>query len=82
MKTELHPNCRYPLLNKPYRSLPREIAIIGAGTIGPDIAYYLKSALPRVRLILVDIIEAPLGNAKNRLPEASLAGLQRTDLSG
>ncbi len=29
------------------RPLPRHVAIIGAGAIGPDIGYYLKSALPR-----------------------------------
>ena len=33
-----------PLLATPARALPRAVAIIGAGTIGPDIGYYLKSA--------------------------------------
>lgn len=40
------------------------MAIVGAGTIGPDIGYYLKSALPDARLYLVDVIEEPLKNAE------------------
>lgn len=67
MKSELYPNYVNPLLNRPDRPLPKEVAIIGAGTIGPDIGYYLKSALPDIRLVLVDIIEKPLENAKKRL---------------
>ena len=51
---------RNPLLLKPERPLPREVAMIGAGTIGPDIGYYLKSALPDIKLYLVDVIEEPL----------------------
>lgn len=35
-----------PLLTDSRRPLPKRVAIIGSGTIGPDIAYYLKSALP------------------------------------
>jgi len=67
MNSALYPNYQNPLLNKPERSLPREIAIIGAGTIGPDIGYYLKSALPGLRLILVDVIEKPLETARKRI---------------
>jgi len=48
-----------PLLIKPARPLPEEIGVIGAGTIGPDIAYYLKSALPGIKLYLVDVAEEP-----------------------
>ena len=44
-----------PLLATPARPLPRAVAIIGAGTIGPDIGYYLKSALPDLKLFLVDV---------------------------
>jgi enoyl-CoA hydratase/3-hydroxyacyl-CoA dehydrogenase len=67
MPSDLYPRHRNPLLAKPDRSLPREIAIIGAGTIGPDIGYYFKSALPDVRLLLVDVIEKPLEDAKKRI---------------
>jgi enoyl-CoA hydratase/3-hydroxyacyl-CoA dehydrogenase len=63
----LYPSSFNPLFMKPARPLPKEVAIIGAGTIGPDIGYYLKSALPDLRLHLVDIAEAPLENAKKRL---------------
>ena len=48
-----HPN--NPLLRTPTRPLPRHVAIIGAGSIGPDIGYYLKSALPALQLTLIDI---------------------------
>jgi len=55
-----------PLLQTPTRPLPKHIAIIGAGTIGPDIGYYLKSALPDIRLTLVDVAQAPLDKALQR----------------
>jgi enoyl-CoA hydratase/3-hydroxyacyl-CoA dehydrogenase len=41
--------------------------MIGAGTIGPDIGYYLKTALPSIKLYLVDVVEEPLKNAERRL---------------
>lgn len=56
-----------PLLITPTRPLPKEVAVIGAGTIGPDIAYYLKSALPGIKLHLVDVVEEALKNAEKRL---------------
>jgi enoyl-CoA hydratase/3-hydroxyacyl-CoA dehydrogenase len=56
-----------PLLIEPARPLPTEIAVIGAGTIGPDIGYYLKSALPDSKLYLVDVIEKPLKLAEQRI---------------
>ena len=64
---ELYATSFNPLLVKPTRPLPEEIAVIGAGTIGPDIAYYLKSALPGIKLHLVDVVEEPLKNAEKRL---------------
>lgn len=71
METEkrLYPSFFNPLLLKPSRALPREVAVIGAGTIGPDIGYYLKSALPEIRLYLVDVVENALVNAEKRLQE-------------
>ncbi|MEN8245476.1 MAG: 3-hydroxyacyl-CoA dehydrogenase/enoyl-CoA hydratase family protein [Thermodesulfobacteriota bacterium] len=56
-----------PLLIKTQRGLPGAIAVIGAGTIGPDIGYYLKSAMPGITLFLVDIDEQPLQKAEKRL---------------
>jgi len=56
-----------PLLIRPDRPLPDEIAVIGAGTIGPDIGYYLKSAMPNCKLFLLDVIEEPLKRAEQRI---------------
>jgi len=63
---KLYPTAFNPLFIKPARPFPKEIAVIGAGTIGPDIGYYLKSALPQIKLILVDVVEAALKNAEKR----------------
>ena len=63
----LYRSCLNPLLISPDRPLPGEIAVIGAGTIGPDIGYYLKSALPDVCLYLVDVAEKPLQAAEKRI---------------
>ena len=69
MDTEkkLYPTAMNPLLIQPKRPLPKEVAIIGAGTIGPDIGYYVKSALPDIKMYLVDVADAPLQNAEKRL---------------
>ncbi|TET53909.1 MAG: 3-hydroxyacyl-CoA dehydrogenase/enoyl-CoA hydratase family protein [Desulfobacteraceae bacterium] len=66
-ETKLYPVSTNPLFFTPTRSLPGEIAVIGAGTIGPDIGYYLKSALPGIKLYLVDVVEEPLKNAEKRI---------------
>jgi len=58
-----------PLLRKPSRPLPRCVVVVGAGTIGPDIGYYLKSALPDVKLYLLDISQAALDRAMQRFTE-------------
>ena len=63
---KLYPSSFNPLFNKSDRPLPKEIAVIGAGTIGPDIGYYIKHALPSIKLYLVDVVEEPLANAKKR----------------
>jgi len=64
---KLYPSSLNPLLIKPTRPLPEEIAIVGAGTIGPDIGYYLKNALPKSKLYFIDVAEQPLKNAEMRL---------------
>jgi enoyl-CoA hydratase/3-hydroxyacyl-CoA dehydrogenase len=56
-----------PLLIEPAGPLPSEIAVIGAGTIGPDIGYYLKSAMPDSKLYLIDVVEKPLQQAEQRI---------------
>jgi enoyl-CoA hydratase / 3-hydroxyacyl-CoA dehydrogenase len=64
---KLYPSFFNPLFLKPNRPFPQEVAVIGAGTLGPDIGYYLKSALPGIRLYLVDAAEEPLKKAETRL---------------
>jgi enoyl-CoA hydratase/3-hydroxyacyl-CoA dehydrogenase len=64
---KLYQTALNPLLIEPSRSLPDEIAVIGAGTIGPDIGYYLKSAMPNSKLYLVDVVEKPLELAQQRI---------------
>ena len=66
-KQKLYPTFYNPLLITPGRPLPKEVAVIGAGTIGPDIGYYLKSALPGLKLYLVDVVDEALKNAEKRL---------------
>jgi len=67
MVSDLYPNYYNPLIAKPERPMPQVVAIVGAGTIGPDIGYYLKSSLPDIRLYLVDIVEKPLENAQKKI---------------
>jgi enoyl-CoA hydratase/3-hydroxyacyl-CoA dehydrogenase len=47
--------------------MPKVVAVVGAGTIGPDIGYYLKSSLPDITLYVVDIVQKPLENAQKRI---------------
>ncbi|MFB0508561.1 MAG: 3-hydroxyacyl-CoA dehydrogenase family protein, partial [Thermodesulfobacteriota bacterium] len=67
MVSDLYPNYYNPLIAKPERPMPKVVAMVGAGTIGPDIGYYLKSSLPDIRLYLVDIVEKPLENAQKKI---------------
>jgi enoyl-CoA hydratase/3-hydroxyacyl-CoA dehydrogenase len=66
-KTNLYSTAQNPLLIQPDRPLPDEVAVIGAGTIGPDIGYYLKSAMPECKLFLLDVVEEPLKKAEQRI---------------
>jgi len=66
-----------PLLIRPSRGLPTEVAVIGAGTIGPDIGYYLKSAMPSCRLVLVDVAEAALKRAEQRLADYAAKAVEK-----
>jgi enoyl-CoA hydratase/3-hydroxyacyl-CoA dehydrogenase len=56
-----------PLLERVMRPPPKRVAIIGAGTIGPDIGYYLKSALPALELVLVDLKQEAIDAALARM---------------
>ncbi len=66
MKMELYPGFRNPLLLEVKKTLPKVFAMVGAGTIGPDIGYFLKSAIPDGKLILIDVVEKQLENASKR----------------
>ncbi|MCW9035750.1 MAG: enoyl-CoA hydratase-related protein [Rhodospirillales bacterium] len=70
-----------PVLLSPSRGMPKSIAIIGAGTIGPDIGYYLKSALPDLELVLIDINEQALEKAVGRIDAYREKGVKRGKIS-
>lgn len=70
-----------PLIATPSGGLPIRVAVLGAGTIGPDIGYYLKSALPDLELVLIDVDQAPLAKARARIDGYVSKGLDRGKLS-
>lgn len=70
-----------PLLVTPTPALPTRIGVVGAGTIGPDIAYYLLSALPELTLHLVDIDQGPLDEACARIEGYTKKGVAKRKLS-
>jgi enoyl-CoA hydratase/3-hydroxyacyl-CoA dehydrogenase len=70
-----------PLLATPARALPRSVAIIGAGTIGPDIGYYLKSALPDLKLFLVDVSQKAVDAALLRFQDYSKKAVAKGKMS-
>jgi enoyl-CoA hydratase/3-hydroxyacyl-CoA dehydrogenase len=70
-----------PLLRKSSRPLPRCVVVVGAGTIGPDIGYYLKSALPDLKLYLLDISQDALDRAMQRFTEYTEKAVARRKMS-
>jgi len=70
-----------PLIGVPSKPLPGKVGIIGAGTIGPDIAYYLKSAIPGLSLVLIDIVEDQLDKAVERIEAYADKGVKRGKLT-
>jgi enoyl-CoA hydratase / 3-hydroxyacyl-CoA dehydrogenase len=70
-----------PLLRKPVRALPRCVVVVGAGTIGPDIGYYLKSALPDLKLYLLDISQPALDRAMQRFTDYTEKAVARRKMS-
>ena len=70
-----------PLLATPDRALPRSVAVIGAGTIGPDIGYYLKSALPDLKLYLVDVSQKAIDSALLRFQDYSKKAVAKGKMS-
>jgi len=69
-----------PLLCSTERPQPSHIAVVGAGTIGPDIAYYLKSALPGLKLTLIDIRAEAIDSALGRVRGYADKGVARGKL--
>lgn len=69
-----------PLLAVQSRPPPRKVAVIGAGTIGPDIGYYLASSLG-CELVLVDVDSAALSSAAETIEAYVEKGLSRNKLS-
>lgn len=70
-----------PLLYIPSRPLPRCIAVIGAGTIGPDIGYYLKNALPGLKLYLLDVSQEAVDRAIQRFHDYAQKAVTRGAMS-
>jgi len=70
-----------PALIEPARAMPRRVAIIGAGTIGPDIGYYLASEIAGLELVLIDIDAAALERARERIAGYAEKGVARGKLS-
>lgn len=69
------------MLQTTARPLPRHVAVIGAGAIGPDIAYYLLSALPGLKLTLIDIRQAAVDAALARLRDYADKAVARGKLA-
>jgi enoyl-CoA hydratase/3-hydroxyacyl-CoA dehydrogenase len=61
--------------------MPSTVAVIGAGTIGPDIGYYLKSALPDLNLFLVDVAQPALDQATHRFHSYAKKAVERGKMS-
>jgi len=70
-----------PALLTPSRPMPRCVGIVGAGTIGPDIGYYLASEIAGLKLILIDIAPAALTRATERLHGYVEKGVQRKKIT-
>jgi len=73
--------CNNPLIVRPTRPLPRRVAIIGAGTIGPDIGYYLKSSIADLELVMIDRSQAALDRASARIHSYVAKGLAKGKLT-
>ncbi len=69
-----------PLVVAPSRPLPSRVAIVGAGTIGPDIGYYLKAAIPDLTLHLIDVAQGPLDRAVERFARYARKAVERGKL--
>jgi len=62
-----YPTYANPLALDPDRGFPDAVAVIGAGTIGPDIGYFFAHTRPETDLVLVDIDEGALESAEEHI---------------
>ncbi len=81
VKDIFYPSYHNPYLIAPGRPLPDELAVIGAGHIGPDIAYYLRTGLPEKKLYLLDVAEEQLKKAKERFRGYAAKGIKKKKLT-
>jgi enoyl-CoA hydratase/3-hydroxyacyl-CoA dehydrogenase len=77
---DLYPSFQNPYLIQPTRAIPEEMAVLGAGHIGPDIAYSFRLAFPEKKLYLVDVVEEPLKKAQQRFEGYAQKGVERKKL--
>ncbi len=77
----LYPSVSNPFLIQPDRVMPDEMAVIGAGNIGPDIAYFLRTGLAEKKLYLVDVEEEPLKRAEKRFQRYAQKGIDYKKLT-
>ncbi|MFH1154394.1 MAG: 3-hydroxyacyl-CoA dehydrogenase/enoyl-CoA hydratase family protein [Pseudomonadota bacterium] len=80
-KNKLYSSFQNPYLIQPGYPMPDEVAVIGAGNIGPDIAYYLRAGLPDKKLFLVDVATEQLEKAEKRFQGYALKGVERNSFS-
>jgi enoyl-CoA hydratase/3-hydroxyacyl-CoA dehydrogenase len=76
----IYPSFQNPFLIRPARPIPEEMAVIGSGNIGPDIAYFFRTGFPERKLYLVDVIEEPLKKAKERFEGYAKKGVEKRKL--
>jgi enoyl-CoA hydratase/3-hydroxyacyl-CoA dehydrogenase len=77
---ELYPSFQNPYLIRPSRPIPEEMAVLGAGFIGPDIAYSFRLAFPEKKLYLVSRTEESLKRAEQRFEGYAQKGVQKKRL--
>lgn len=70
-----------PMLIQTAQPMPGWVGVVGAGTIGPDIGYYLKSQIPGLHLVLVDVRQEALDTAIERINGYVEKGLRNGKLS-
>jgi len=80
-KSKLYPSYTNPYLLQTDRPMPDEMAVVGAGNIGPDIAYFLRTGLPDKKLYLVDVVEDPLKKAEQRFQGYAQKGMDRKKMT-